>query len=200
MHWGNLKPLLTPIDTSIFFLVAEGGVMLHWVLAAVCGISLVVAFRLNCAEACGILVPWPGIKPASPALEARFLTTGPPGKFSALLYERKERGIFWSVDPMGQQTKVGMSTSSGMLSHYCHHLGPGSVVSISGRGSDQVRTKAMLTPTCSRCSPKFSKSWNWNKVSVFFFFCTHWNISAPRIQKWDQQWGVLLPTWFCGSG
>ena len=28
----------------------------------------------------GILLPWPGIKPTSPALEGRFLTTGPPGK------------------------------------------------------------------------------------------------------------------------
>ena len=31
--------------------------MLHWVLVAVCGISIVVAFRLSCSEACGILVP-----------------------------------------------------------------------------------------------------------------------------------------------
>ena len=30
--------------------------------------------------ACGILVPWPGIEPTSPALEGGFLTTGPPGK------------------------------------------------------------------------------------------------------------------------
>ena len=30
--------------------------------------------------ACGILVPRPGFEPASPALEGRFLTTGPPGK------------------------------------------------------------------------------------------------------------------------
>ena len=29
--------------------------------------------------ACGILVPQPGIKPASPALEGKFLITGPPG-------------------------------------------------------------------------------------------------------------------------
>ena len=29
---------------------------------------------------CGILVPQPGIRPASPALEGRFLTSGPPGK------------------------------------------------------------------------------------------------------------------------
>ena len=31
-----------------------------------------------------ILVPWPGIEPASPALEGRFLTTEPPGKSLAL--------------------------------------------------------------------------------------------------------------------
>ena len=31
-------------------------------------------------EACGILVPWPGIKPATLALEGKVLTTGPPGK------------------------------------------------------------------------------------------------------------------------
>ena len=31
--------------------------------------------------ACGILVPQPGIKPTSPALECGFLTTGPPEKF-----------------------------------------------------------------------------------------------------------------------
>ena len=30
-------------------------------------------------KACGILAPWPGIKPA-PALEGKVLTTGPPGK------------------------------------------------------------------------------------------------------------------------
>ena len=31
-------------------------------------------------QRCGILVPWTGIKPVSPALEGRFSTTGPPGK------------------------------------------------------------------------------------------------------------------------
>jgi len=30
--------------------------------------------------ACGILVPRPGVKPASPALAGRFLTPGQPGK------------------------------------------------------------------------------------------------------------------------
>ena len=36
--------------------------------------------RLSCPSVCGVLVPQPGMEPASPALEGRFLTTGPPGK------------------------------------------------------------------------------------------------------------------------
>ncbi len=36
-------------------------------------------------EACGILVPRPGIEPTSPALEGEVLTTGPPAK-SQMLY------------------------------------------------------------------------------------------------------------------
>ena len=31
-------------------------------------------------EACGILAPWPGIKPAAPELEGKVLTPGLPGK------------------------------------------------------------------------------------------------------------------------
>ena len=34
-------------------------------------------------EACGILAPQLGIKPASPAVEGEVLTTGPPAKFQA---------------------------------------------------------------------------------------------------------------------
>ena len=40
----------------------------------------VMALRPSCFLACGILVPSPGIKPMSPALQGRFLTAGPPGK------------------------------------------------------------------------------------------------------------------------
>ena len=39
--------------------------------------SVVAACGLSCPVACGILVPLPEIEPASPALEGRFLTTGP---------------------------------------------------------------------------------------------------------------------------
>ena len=41
---------------------------------------LVAACGVSCSEARGILVPRPGIEPSSPALQNRFLTTGPPGK------------------------------------------------------------------------------------------------------------------------
>ena len=41
--------------------------------------SVVVAPGLSFPAACEILVHQPGIKPTSPALEGRFLTTGPQG-------------------------------------------------------------------------------------------------------------------------
>ena len=56
--------------------------------------SLVEVRGLSWPTACGILVPQPGIKPMSPALEGGFLTTGPPGKslttifFKRILMER----------------------------------------------------------------------------------------------------------------
>ena len=46
-----------------------------------CESSIVVARGLSCAAACGILVPRPGIEPASPALEGGFFTTELPGEF-----------------------------------------------------------------------------------------------------------------------
>ena len=44
--------------------------------------SAVMALGLSgCPAAYGISVPQPGIKPPSPALKGRFMTTGPPGRF-----------------------------------------------------------------------------------------------------------------------
>ena len=42
--------------------------------------SAAVVHGLSSSMACGILVPWWGNKPMSPALQGKFLTTGPPGK------------------------------------------------------------------------------------------------------------------------
>ena len=47
--------------------------------------SVVVAHGLSCSAACGILVPWPGIETASPALESGFFTTGLPGKSQSVV-------------------------------------------------------------------------------------------------------------------
>ena len=44
----------------------------------------VVAHGLSCCPARGVLLPGPGIKPTSSALEGGFLTTGPPGKSLSL--------------------------------------------------------------------------------------------------------------------
>ena len=57
-----------------------------------CTDSLAVACRLSCSTACGILVPQPGIEPASPALQSRFLTSGPPGKSSAVTITENIQG------------------------------------------------------------------------------------------------------------
>ena len=45
---------------------------------------VLAASGLSCPIVCGILVPRPGIKPTSPALEGRFSTTGPGGKYLLL--------------------------------------------------------------------------------------------------------------------
>ena len=37
-------------------------------------------------KACGILAPQPGIKPTPPTLEGKVLTTGPPGKVFAIVF------------------------------------------------------------------------------------------------------------------
>ena len=58
------------------------------VWALECEGSAVVALGLSCLTVCRILVPQPGIKPESSALEVRFLTTGPPGKTPKKLFIR----------------------------------------------------------------------------------------------------------------
>ena len=49
-----------------------------------CAGSVVAMPMLSCPVAYGTLVPVPRIKPTTPALGDRFLTTGPPGKFPKL--------------------------------------------------------------------------------------------------------------------
>ena len=79
----------TSQDCSVkdnIFLVAALGIFTAACELSSCGAwateglgSVVVAWGLSYPEACGILVPQPGIKPTSPALQGEFLTTGHQG-------------------------------------------------------------------------------------------------------------------------
>ena len=55
------------------------------VSVVVCRVSS-CGLRHTCLEAHGVLVPQSGIEPVSPALQARFLTAGPPEKSSKMLH------------------------------------------------------------------------------------------------------------------
>ena len=50
-------------------------------------------------DACGILAPWPGLKPAPPTLEGKVLTTGPPGKSQEyyFIYLLWSFAFFWEL-------------------------------------------------------------------------------------------------------
>ena len=49
-------------------------------------------------KASGILVPWPGIEPTSPALEGGFLTTGPLEKSLFVFSQKLGRAILWEFE------------------------------------------------------------------------------------------------------
>ena len=55
-------------------------------LSLQCMGSLVADHRHSCSTACGILVPWPGMKPTYPALQGEFLNTELPGKSPAVWF------------------------------------------------------------------------------------------------------------------
>ena len=83
-NWGHLNEenlALNASFASFFFLTKQNSTLfIYWlrqVLVASLGIFVAVR-RLSCPVACGILVPQQGVQPMSPALEGRFLTTGPP--------------------------------------------------------------------------------------------------------------------------
>ena len=69
---------------------------------------VVVTRRLSHSVARGILVPRPGIEPASPpALQGRFLTTGPPGKSSVLPFWWNPYHVCWHC-PKCPQAHTGV--------------------------------------------------------------------------------------------
>ena len=87
LHWQMGSLSLMPPRKSMEIHLGRGVPALG--LRCSRGISLTAgsgALGLGCSTDCGILVPQTGIKPASPALQGRFLTTGPLGKSSHRLF------------------------------------------------------------------------------------------------------------------
>ena len=96
-QWGSSQSLLTDFFFFNFLcgsrLLHAGPSLCHVDLSLRCTDSLVMAcgaqstqasvvatHGFSCPQHCGILVPWPEMKPSEPALQGRFSTTGPPGK------------------------------------------------------------------------------------------------------------------------
>ena len=80
-HWvGHFLTRVTVFCTSFFFFVKS---LLNSLQYCFCFI-----FWCFCHKACGILNPWPSIRPTCLALEGKIWTYGPPGKslFSAVLH------------------------------------------------------------------------------------------------------------------
>ena len=71
---------LSPVVVRVGFSYCETWTLEHQGSVAAPMWALVAAPGLSCSAANGILIPQPGIEPASPALESGVLTTEPPGK------------------------------------------------------------------------------------------------------------------------
>ena len=83
--------------------------------------SVAVAFGLSCSAACGILVPWAGSKPASPALQVGFSTTGPPGKsLQQWLKKKKSSLTILEVRSLKTVCQLGFSLleTQGRIHHF----------------------------------------------------------------------------------
>ena len=77
-----MRDLFVTVHGLLGFLSSCGVRAPERVGPVVCGTQALQLWRAGLAapQHVGILVPRPGIEPASPALEGGFFTTGPPGK------------------------------------------------------------------------------------------------------------------------
>ena len=68
--------------------------------------------------ACGILVLWPGIEPTSPALQGKFLITGPPGKSSKIF---KKYFLVTNSTPLHSYFKRSREWKVKVSFYFCCH-------------------------------------------------------------------------------
>ena len=71
---------------------------LCWIFLAAC--------RFSYPETCRIVVPWPGIKPSSPALEDEFLITGPPSRSPGCASWANSGLLHWGSLSLSEHTCV----------------------------------------------------------------------------------------------
>ena len=111
-------------------------------------------------EACGILAPWRGTKPTPPALEGKVLTTGPPGKFLNLFFNRGNK----SNDQWGPVCVCAAATAKSLQScpTLCDPI-HGSPWGSSIPGILQARTLEWVAIS-------FSNAWKW-EVTVKSLSC-----------------------------
>ena len=114
------------------------------------------AYVNSCPTACRILVLQPGIEPTSPALEGRFLTTRPPGKWS-----ESHSAVSDSLGP--QWNSLGQNT--------------GVVDFLFSRGSSQLRSQTQV----SRIAGGFFTSWATREADhpEGPMFSSSWYLTSP---------------------
>ena len=79
-----------------------------WIIFKVFIELVTLSFFFFGIEASGILVPWPGMEPATPALEGEVLTTGPSRK-SQWLHFRVGRNLTKVTPQIGRRWNLGCS-------------------------------------------------------------------------------------------
>ena len=122
--------------------------------------SAVVAHRFSCPKACGNLVSWPGIKPASSAGQGRILTTGPLGKSPRTTVFKALPFIQWPEHPRYSAKCLKYVTS------WDGHPLPQSIITRGDRGSERFPTsrswvsaepRGELRPLCFSTRPILDK-------------------------------------------
>ena len=78
--WGLARPRSSSLKVLLRLLLLFNGPLSLFLKTFASGLNCGMQDLFSFSEACGIIVPQPGIEPTFPALQGRFLTTGPAGK------------------------------------------------------------------------------------------------------------------------
>ena len=131
-------------------------------------------------EACGILVPWPRIKPAPPALEGKVLTVGLPGKSPSVGF------LFtWIFTTTGHYYWVIVDLGSGPDTTFFR------ITYFSGKKNSLswLNPKSHITTVTCRTV----KLTVWHETTEMYLSTFH--IQAHLMYLWIVNGGRILPIW-----